>query len=115
MPRRGKAATRQARQKRAQARPAPQAVVPPAPAEPREDEVSASAVRVDRPSPTAPAPARRDRGSMVSGSSALTAHAQGQYHYVGRDLRNIGILAAIMLAIVIAAFIVFNALGIGPG
>lgn len=113
MARRGKAATRQARQKRAQARPAPQAVVPPAPAEPREDEVSASAVRVDRPSPTAPA--RRDRSSMVSGSSALTAHAQGQYHYVGRDLRNIGILAAIMLAIVIAAFIVFNALGIGPG
>jgi len=45
--------------------------------------------------------------------SALSDRARDEYHYVTRDLRNIGILAAVMLAILIAAFVAFRAIGGG--
>ena len=35
-----------------------------------------------------------------------------EYHYVARDLRNIGVLLAIMIAMLLAAFVAFNVLGV---
>lgn len=48
------------------------------------------------------------------GSSRLSEQAHLEYHYVERDLRNIGVLVAVMLVLLIVAAIVLNAIGIGP-
>ena len=52
-----------------------------------------------------PAPAR-----AISHATALGAHAREEYHYVGRDLRNIGILVVIMLAVLATATLAINVL-----
>jgi len=49
----------------------------------------------------------------VGGPSRLTERAIAEYHYVQRDLRNIGVLIVIMAALLIAAAIVVNVVGIG--
>lgn len=49
---------------------------------------------------------------MIAGSSRLGERALEEYHYVKRDLRNIGVLLVIMIVLLIAAFIVFNVLGL---
>jgi hypothetical protein len=64
-----------------------------------------------------PAPAvRRDarparRGSAPIGS-ALAEAARAEYHYVGRDLRNMAILVVIMAVLMAAAAFAFHATGI---
>jgi len=67
--------------------------------------------------PAAPAPsargARPDPRFAVAGPSRLTERAAAEYHYVIRDLRNIGVLVAIMAVVLVVAVIGFNALGIG--
>ena len=109
MPRRGKAATRHARQRRADTRPSRTA----APAMP---EIAAETAD-PTPEPVAPAttfaPPRAPRAVGLTGTSALSARARDEYHYVGRDLRNIGILAAVMLVILIVAFVIFRTVGAG--
>lgn len=50
---------------------------------------------------------------MVAGPSRLSERAAAEYHYVVRDLRNIGVLLAIMAVLLAAAVIGFNALGLG--
>jgi hypothetical protein len=35
-----------------------------------------------------------------------------EYHYVKRDLRNIGVLVVVMAAVLVLAFILFNVMGI---
>jgi hypothetical protein len=57
---------------------------------------------------SAPSPAR----AYASGGSSLTDRERAEYHYVERDLRNIGILTAMMIVLLIAAWFAFNALGI---
>ena len=84
----GKAASRRSRQRRAQ-RPNPP---PPAAAPP--------------PVVSAPSPAR----AYAAGGSSLTDRERAEYHYVERDLRNIGILTAILFALLIAAWLVSSAL-----
>jgi hypothetical protein len=73
------------------------------------------------PEPAAPAPAAppsRRRGSApfvgasTSSGSGLSARERADYHYVERDLRNIGILSLVMLGLLIGAWLVFNALGL---
>jgi hypothetical protein len=108
----GKAASRRSRQRRAQ-RPAPppsvaatpqpleEAGLEERPEDPREEPRKASAV-------SAPSAARAYAGS----GSSLTERERAEYHYVERDLRNIGILTAIMFVLLIAAWFVFNALGL---
>jgi len=67
----------------------------------------------------APAPARAPRQGradprfLVAGPSRLSERAAAEYHYVVRDLRNIGVLVAIMAILLVVAVIGFNALGIG--
>jgi len=44
--------------------------------------------------------------------SQLTAGERSEYHYVERDLRDIGILTSIMALLLLAAWIAFRALGV---
>ena len=127
MARRGKAASRSARQRRrAGQRPA-------APRQPASQSPSAGASAQTTTSTSTggvaagsapPASARTSvpaskRGSrvnprvIVAGSSRLSERAIEEYHYVRRDLRNIAILMAVMAVILVAAVVVFSALGIG--
>lgn len=63
--------------------------------------------------------ARRPKGRAadpritVGGSSRLGERAAAEYHYVQRDLRNIGVLVLVMVALLAVATIVVNILGIG--
>ena len=105
--RQSKAASRRARQRRLQrpAQPAPASV-----ARPTVDEAPPAQQRVEEPAPrrvSAPSAAR-----AFSTSSSLTDRERAEYHYVERDLRNIGILTALLIGLLLAAWAVFNALGI---
>ncbi len=99
----GKAASRKARQRRSQ-RPspprAPASVAPPIDAAPDE--------------PRAPDPPRRVSRAPVTASvgSTLTDRERAEYHYVERDLRNIGILTVVMIGLLILAYFVFSAAGL---
>lgn len=118
MARRGKAASRRDRQRRAQRSQAPR---PAAPARPLPGVVSeavdaaAEQPSVPRPAPATPAPRahRADPRFTVAGPSRLSERAAAEYHYVVRDLRNIGVLLAMMGVLLVVAVIGFNALGIG--
>ena len=50
---------------------------------------------------------------MVGGSSRLGERAAAEYHYVVRDLRNIGVLVVVMAVLLAVATIAVNAMGIG--
>jgi hypothetical protein len=89
---------------------------------------------VPRPPRTAPAPApepiaippvgtpdAREAASLTpprrmtpvpasSGRSQLSSGERAEYHYVERDLRSIGILTAVMAALLLLAWVVFVAL-----
>jgi hypothetical protein len=68
-----------------------------------------------------PRPAASVRGARanprlsVAGPSRLSERAIEEYHYVRQDLRNIGVLLAVMLVVLAAAVIAFNALGVARG
>ena len=49
----------------------------------------------------------------MAGPSRLSDRAIEEYHYVARDLRNIGMLIAVMVVILLIAFVAFTALGVG--
>jgi hypothetical protein len=112
----GKAASRRSRQRRAARRPLP----PPSTARTaapsideadiaeRAEEAREEPRRASGPAVSGPSPAR----AYAGGGSSLTDRERAEYHYVERDLRNIGILTAILLALLIAAWFVFNALGL---
>lgn len=132
----GKAASRRSRQRKAQQRPAPQ---PPREARPAvaDETVAASDVgpsdafekadaelRAATPPPgSRPANAGK-RASTVrarptdfaygSGPSRLGERAAAEYHYVLRDLRNIGVLLVVIAVLLAVAVVAVNALGIGP-
>jgi hypothetical protein len=109
----GKAASRRSRQRRAQ-RPAPPPSVAASPSveeaglEERAEESREEPRRESAPLPSAPSAAR----AFAGGGSSLTDRERAEYHYVERDLRNIGILTAVLLALLIAAWFLFNALGL---
>jgi hypothetical protein len=111
MPRRaGKAASRRARQ-RPPRRPnipaTPISAAPPAAA----DESAAEA----EPRPESPAPAtRRVAGPQFfqPAGSSLSQRERAEYHYVERDLRNIGILTAVLAVLLLVAWFAFQALGL---
>lgn len=133
----GKAASRRSRQRRAQraqpqapqSRPAPQpdATEPMQVAEsaPTTDafEKADAELRASTPPPGTRATAGSKPGrsvrartsdfNMAGGSSRLTERAAAEYHYVGRDLRNIAILLVVMVVLLAASAIVVNMLGIG--
>ena len=116
----GKAANRKAKQRRAQRPSTPPRPV--APIEPTLSEEMFDAEPMRTAAVAAPAaresvrePVRkpsRDPRAMIAGPSRLGERAQAEYHYVIRDLRNIGVLVVVMAAILAVAFIVFNVFGI---
>ncbi len=99
----GKATSRKARQRNVPRPPrtapqgAPQAVPPVGTPDARE------AASLTPPRRMAPVPAS-------SGRSQLSGADRAEYHYVERDLRSIGILTAVMAALLLLAWIVFVAL-----
>lgn len=112
----GKAANRRARQRKSQ-RPAP----PSAPAsvesvavypgqEAAEADVAVSHAPAPKPSPKARPSSQR--ASAAGGGSQLTAGERSEYHYVERDLRDIGRLAIIMTALLVVSWVAFRALGV---
>ncbi|HET8571521.1 MAG TPA: hypothetical protein VFN14_06500 [Candidatus Limnocylindria bacterium] len=120
----GKAANRKAKQRKAQRPANPPRPAPPAGATATEESFAAEPMRAEAPAAVATPAAResaprestrkvtRDPRAMVAGPSRLSERAQQEYHYVQRDLRNIGVLVVIMAAILAVAYIVFNVMGI---
>jgi hypothetical protein len=51
----------------------------------------------------------------ASGPSGLGDRARAEYHYVGRDLRDITILTAVMAVGLIGAWFAFSAMGLVSG
>ncbi len=88
-----------------------EAVTSVSPAPVRETEPLAASPAAREPRET-PRRATRDPRQMVAGPSRLGERAQQEYHYVIRDLRNIGVLVAVMAAILAVAFVVFNVMGL---
>ena len=107
----GKAATRRARQRNVQRPPATPAASSPTAAEAVEPGTSAvtpkSSGTTSGPTATRrPVPVRQAVGSQ------LTASERSEYHYVERDLRDIGILTAAMAALLLLAWFALTATGI---
>ncbi len=102
MPRRaGKAASRKARQ-----RPVKRTAIPAAtPVPPVGTPDAREAISLNPPRRTVPS-----SGAMAG--SLLTDRERAEYHYVERDLRNIGILTGVMVALLVLAYFVFSALGL---
>ena len=126
MARRGKAASRQARQRRragqrgaGQRPPAQQSPSQAASAQPATSTTAGGTAPSSAPAASRTSVPASQRGSrvnprvIVAGSSRLSERAIQEYHYVRRDLRNIVILMAVMAVILVAAVVVFSALGIG--
>ena len=120
MPRRGNAASRQARQRRGQrpAAPRPPAQSVDARLDKRASASTTSTARAQSTPAAPPAPKSqpgRAPAPYASGPSGLSERARAEYHYVARDLRNIAQAAALMAIILGAAVIAIRILGIGPG
>ncbi len=99
----GKAASRKARQRYQPRTPRPA----PAPAP------EAAPSDVPEVSSTAAEPARRAAPvAYATTGSTLSTRERAEYHYVERDLRNIGILTLVMLIVLVAAWFVFNGIGL---
>ena len=108
----GKAANRRSRQRparRAAARTAPA----PAFSAPATTETVAPAPTVtSAPLPAPSRTTRPGRNTYAGVGSALAEAARAEYHYVGRDLRNMAILVVIIAVLMAAAVFAFHATGI---
>ena len=102
----GKAANRKARQRNVPR--APRAVAAPQPVQPVPPvgtPDAREAISLDPP--------RRVSAPIAAGAgSTLTTRERAEYHYVERDLRNIGILTAVMVVMLIVAWLAFSGLGL---
>src|SRR5690606_32673917 len=92
----------------------PRPVAPPPPAEESVSAEPSSTVVSAPTTATAPSPAPRRFATAgpTSLGSSLTDRERSEYHYVERDLRNIGILTAIMVVLLLAAWAIFSATGL---
>ena len=103
----GKAASRKARQRQVRRPTVPAASAPAAPTAvpPVGTPDAREAISLDPPRRVAPP-------SITHVGSTLTDRERAEYHYVERDLRNIGVLTAVMAVLLLLAWFAFNALGI---
>jgi len=104
----GKAASRKARQRYVPKtpRPAPTPTPGGVPVPPVGTPDAREAVSLDPPRRTTPVT------YGVGGGSILSTRERAEYHYVERDLRNIGILSLVMAVMLVGAYFLFNAVGI---
>jgi hypothetical protein len=121
----GKAASRKARQRKSQQRSATRPASPPASSAASVPSVDASAfdAAATTVGPVATSPERtssraaavrtprRTASASAGFGSTLTDTERSEYHYVERDLREIGILTAAMIGLLIVAWLVFTATG----
>ena len=100
----GKAASRKARQRNVPRTPRPAA---------RPDAAVPSVGTPDaREAVSLDPPQRASAPALRSGSSTLSGRERAEYHYVERDLRNIGILTAVMALLLFLAWLAFSSLGL---
>jgi hypothetical protein len=80
-------------------------------------ELADARVRAATAPPMSSTPLRRTRAAdprvTLGGSSRLTERALAEYHYVGRDLRNIAVLMVVLAVLLALATVAVNTLGIG--
>ena len=108
MPKRaGKAVSRRARQRPVR-RPLDHVVLPP----PQSSAVPPVGTPDAREAISLDPPRRVVPPLSASAGSSLTTRERAEYHYVERDLRNIGILTLIMLIALVAAYFAFSQLGL---
>lgn len=100
----GKAASRKARQRNVPRAPSRPAAPPPAAAVGTSDAGESTSV--------APPPSRVAAPATAAVGSTLSLRERAEYHYVERDLRNIGILTALMAVLLFVAWLAFSALGL---
>ncbi|MGI8998582.1 MAG: hypothetical protein ACR2GO_02600 [Candidatus Limnocylindria bacterium] len=108
----GKAASRKARQRNVPRAPRP--ATPPPPAGPLDPANAVPPVGTPdaREAISLDPPRRSSTPAFASGASTLTTRERAEYHYVERDLRNIGILTAIMVVLLLLAWLAFTALNL---
>ena len=105
----GKAASRKARQRyvpktpRPAPEPAPEAAVAVPPVGTPD---ARQATALDQPRRTAQVT------YGIGSGSVLSTRERAEYHYVERDLRNIGVLSLIMVVLLVGAYFLFNAIGL---
>lgn len=99
----GKAASRKARQRNVPR--TPRHAQPAAPVPPVGTPDAREAASLDPPRPVA-------TPSFRSGASTLSTRERAEYHYVERDLRNIGVLTAVMAVLLFLAWLAFSSLGL---
>jgi hypothetical protein len=105
----GKAANRRSRQ-----RPPRRPVIPqptPRPQQADADEAEAPSPRTASRELAKPAPSR-PIAPIYAGASRLNERAVAEYHYVGRDLRNIAVLTFVIVVVLVIASLVLPALGV---
>ncbi len=108
----GKAANRRSRQRPAR-RPATRtSPTTGSAAAPANAETAELAPTVTAAPPVPPAVARPRRTGSTPIGSALAEAARAEYHYVGRDLRNMIVLVVIMAVLMGVAVFAFHAAGI---
>jgi hypothetical protein len=109
----GKAASRKARQRNVP-RPPRRPAAPLAPEGPLDPAIAVPPVGTpDARAAISLDPPRRAPGPSAAGlDSTLTTRERAEYHYVERDLRNIGILTAVMAVLLVVAWIAFTALNL---
>ncbi len=111
-----RSSSRRGRQRRRQRPPLRPPVPQPAPLS-GDEAGSAAAEEPARERPPAPVSPSRPRNAaargQLAGPSRLSERAIAEYHYVQRDLRNIGVLMVIMAITLAAAAVIVNVLGIG--
>jgi len=80
-------------------------------------ELADARVRAATAPPMSSTTVRRGRAAdprvTLGGSSRLTERALAEYHYVGRDLRNIVVLMVVLAVLLVVATFAVNTLGIG--
>jgi hypothetical protein len=107
----GKAVRRRSRQRSvprgAAARPQPATPAPAAERAAVESTPAVAARTAEKTEKAAPSPS-----PYVAGASRLSERARDEYHYVARDLRNIGVLVLIIAVLLGVAVFAFNALGL---
>jgi hypothetical protein len=99
----GKAASRKARQR--------QVKRPAVPAGPTAPAAVPPVGTPDARAATSLTPPRRTVSAAATGS-VLTDRERAEYHYVERDLRNIGVLTVVMVALLLLAWLLFTATGL---
>lgn len=103
----GKAASRKARQRYVPKtpRPAPAAAPEPVAVPPVGTPDAREAASLDPPRRATPV-------AYGTGGSTLSTRERAEYHYVERDLRNIGVLSLVMAILLVGAYFLFSALNL---